>query len=33
MLHLVLVGPPKSGKTHIAENIKNAYNKCVINFN
>jgi|688.fasta_scaffold2434767_1 predicted AAA+ superfamily ATPase len=32
MLHLILVGPKKSGKTHIAETIKNTYKKYVINF-
>jgi len=33
MLHLILIGPPKSGKTHIAETIRNSYQKSVINFN
>lgn len=31
MLHLVLMGPPKSGKSHVALNIQSLYKKCVIN--
>jgi hypothetical protein len=31
MLHLILYGPPKSGKSHVALNIQNLYKKCIIN--
>lgn len=31
MLHLILFGPPKSGKSHIALNIQSFYKKCIIN--
>lgn len=31
MLHLILYGPPKSGRSHVALNIQNLYKKCIIN--
>ncbi len=31
MLHLILFGPPKSGKSHIALTIASNYKKCIIN--
>ena len=31
MLHLILYGPPRSSKSHVALTINNLYKKCVIN--
>lgn len=31
MLHLILYGPSKSGKSHVALTINNLYKKCIVN--